>query len=265
MSRFLTKIINDPPGKKGERVKKDATHLSAVVATHKIEKVATSDEMVGNLVATTSKEVGNLVATASETDTHQIPLVATHEKGRVAPRKGDRHNPNKTRLVGWIDKEIFKRIKHYCVDRGISIGEFVETVGVHHIDLVGSHQNANMATGNVEVVGTLLPHDDLMRLYKTDEDIIRLYQKYNPGNKWRATDDAVACKYNKVDRRILEYAMVLTKVNARFKKINSFKYYEDEINCCVDKHLSLETMDAMVESARRTWTKAHVEKRGSEP
>ena len=177
----------------------------------------------------------------------------SEESGRplmqsVNAHKRDRHSKARARLSLRPEAAILKRFKVFCAEKNLDMQEFFELAGAHYIEHVNAHMKQN--------VDALAPNDDLMMFYKTDEDIIKLYQHYNPGNKWKASDDRVACNYNRVDRRVLEYAFILTQVNARFKKINSFRYYEDEIRDCLEKHLSSETLDAMVASARRTWAKA---------
>jgi hypothetical protein len=96
----------------------------------------------------------------------------------------------------------------------------------------------------------------MMMKYKTDPSIINLYLHYNADNKWTSADDRAASKYNLVDIRQIELAVIHTQFNARFKKINSFSYYVPEIEEMLEVPLQGETLDIMLKQHKRRWQEA---------
>lgn len=104
----------------------------------------------------------------------------------------------------------------------------------------------------------MLALDDrgLMIIFKTNPLIINLYLRYNPENRWRPADDYEGVRYNDKDIRIIEIGIIQTQFNARFKKINSFKYYTTEIDIALETPLANETTDIMLNQGRRRWSEA---------
>src|SRR5947209_8411861 len=97
---------------------------------------------------------------------------------------------------------------------------------------------------------------DLMILFKTHPTIINLYLQYNPENRWRPADDYEGQRYNDRDIRLIEVGIIQTQFNARFKKINSFKYYTTEIDIALETPLTNETIEIMLKQHRRRWQEA---------
>lgn len=95
-----------------------------------------------------------------------------------------------------------------------------------------------------------------MIIYKTSPAIINLYLQYNPENRWKPADDYEGQKYNNTDIRIIEIGIIQTQFNARFKKINSFKYYTTEIDIARETPLSTETIDIMLKQGKWRWSEA---------
>lgn len=149
-----------------------------------------------------------------------------------------------------MSADIVNRIRHFCVDRNLEQQEFVELAAIHFMDAVDSQKSA--------AVDSKLALDDreLMIIFKTEPSIINLYLQYNPENRWKPADDYEGQRYNGKDIRLIEVGIIQTQFNARFKKINSFKYYKTEIDIALETPLSEETIEIMLKQGRRRWTQA---------
>lgn len=193
-------------------------------------------------LSTTTPKVASRLSTTRK--------VASHRKKKVASRKGDRHRGDKVPFNNRLSSDMLSRIKHFCLDHDLEQQEFVELAASHFMDAVDSHQS--------DEVDSMLALDDrgLMIMFKTHPLIINLYLQYNPENRWKPTDDYAAVKYNDKDIRIIEIGIIQTQFNARFKKINSFKYYTTEIDIALETPLSNETTDIMLKHGRRRWSEA---------
>jgi hypothetical protein len=193
-----------------------------------------------------------LSTTPVEVAIQQAPRrrVAIHRKKRVDNRKGDRHRGDKVPFNNRLSIETLNRIKHFCVDHGLEQQEFTELAAIHFMDAVDSQK--------VMAVDSMLALDDrgLMILFKTQLTIINLYLQYNPENRWKPADDYEGQRYNDKDIRLVEVGIIQTQFNARFKKINSFKYYTTEIDIALEAPLTDEVIDIMLKQARRRWEQA---------
>ena len=176
--------------------------------------------------------------------------VAIHRKDKVDSRKGDRHKIDKVPFNNRLNEEIVNRIKHFCVDHNLEQQEFAELAAIHFIESVDSHR--------LKEVDSMIALDDrdLMIMFKTSPTIINLYLQYNPENRWKPADDYEGRKYNGKDIRLVEVGIIQTQFNARFKKINSFKYYTTEIDIAFETPLQEETIEIMLKHGRRRWEDA---------
>lgn len=210
--------------------------------------VGTHKALVGTKVPTKTGLVGTKVPTTNK--------AGTHTSKSTGPRRGDRHREGRAQFKVRPDGDILKEVKKFCAARGLTYQEFFEHAAVHFMNAVGTHE-----TG---VVGTLVPHDDMMMMInKSDDDIIMLYRSYT-GNRWKAADDRVGAEYNGTDRRIIELGILSTLVNSKGKRINSFAYFKPEIDSKIDEvretKLGDETIDAYLSLARRRWGKIQAER-----
>ena len=139
------------------------------------------------------------------------------------------------------------RIKHFCLDHGMEQQDFAELSAIHFMEVVDSQKTA--------AVDSMLALDDreLMIMFKTEPRIINLYLQYNPENRWKPADDHEGRRYNGRDIRLIEIGFIQTQFNARFKKINSFKYYTTEIDIAFETPLADETIEIMLKQGRRRW------------
>lgn len=173
--------------------------------------------------------------------------VAGHTEKQRAVHKGDRHSKEKGRYDNRIDMDVLKSLKKFCTDHDMEQQTFAQISAVHYMEYVAGHKER-------EVDG-LPSHDDLKILYKTDEDIIALYRQYLPLNKWKAGDDREGRKMNDVDRRLIEYGILQCLFRKGKGKINSFKYFVEEIRILEDLHLPDQALSAAVFTLRRRWKK----------
>jgi hypothetical protein len=128
--------------------------------------------------------------------------------------------------------------------------EFAELAAIHFMDFVDSHQTEKQDSTQA------LDDRELMILFKTEPSIINLYLQYNPENRWKPADDYEGVRYNGKDIRLIEFGIIQTQFNARFKKINSFKYYTTEIDIALETPLQEETIEVMLKHGRRRWAEA---------
>jgi hypothetical protein len=176
--------------------------------------------------------------------------VDSHRRKKVDSRKGDRHRNDKVPFNNRLTEATVNRIKHFCVDHSLEQQEFAELAAIHFMDAVDSHYT--------DIPDSQLSHDDreLMIMYKTSPTIINLYLQYNSENRWKPADDYEGVRYNDKDIRIIEVGIIQTQFNARFKKVNSFKYYTTEIDIALETPLTSETIDIMLKHGRRRWSEA---------
>jgi hypothetical protein len=214
----------------------DSTMVDSQLATM-VDSQLASVKMVDSQLATKEVVVDSQLSTKKK--------VASHHSKKVASRKGDRHRGDRVPFNNRLSEDIVNRIKHFCLNHNLEQQEFVELAASHFIEAVDSHQTA--------MVDSMLAIDDrdMMILYKTRPLIINLYLQYNPENRWKPADDYVAQHYNESDIRLIEVGIIQTQFNARFKKINSFKYYTTEIDIALETPLADETIELMLKQARR--------------
>jgi hypothetical protein len=176
--------------------------------------------------------------------------VDSHRRKQVDSRKGDRHRGDKVPFNNRISEATYQRIKHFCVDHDLEQQEFAELAAIHFMDAVESHQT--------EKSDSRIADDDrgLMMLFKTHPPIINIYLQYNPENRWKPADDYEGQRYNDKDIRLVEIGIIQTQFNARFKKVNSFKYYTTEIDIALETPLANETIEIMLKQGRRRWAEA---------
>jgi hypothetical protein len=149
-----------------------------------------------------------------------------------------------------IPPELDEKFRMFRAKRRLDLQEFYQLAGAHFLECVDAHEGEN--------VDALASHDDRdkMILFKTQPPIINLYLRYNPENRWKPTDDFEGQRYNGKDVRLIEIGIIQTQFNARFKKINSFKYYTTEIDIALETPLADDTIEIMLAQGRRRWEAA---------
>lgn len=166
-----------------------------------------------------------------------------------------------------IDKEIDKKVRKYCfidADPKVELREFYERAAVHLLDLLDTQKVGSLSAET--------PLDDrrLKMMYKTKPFIINLYLRYNTifnemasssGKKWTARwtsrDDESATRYNELPATIIELGILQTQIQKGFgsSRIQTFKYYIDEIENVLSSGISDEMLDTIVQYHRQIWYK----------
>lgn len=132
-----------------------------------------------------------------------------------------------------LNKGIANKINDFCYSRKIEKQVFFEALaGQFFATLAGQP-----ATEYAEILAGQPAHDDMM-IFKTHEDIIMRYERYT-NRPWNHHDDEIGSKFNSVDVRLIEAAMIFTIANKlgssnAFQQIKSFKYFVSEIEYIVD-------------------------------
>lgn len=201
------------------------------VEVHQPQLAEVSPQMVDSQTATKTLVVDCQTATTKR--------VAVHHKRKVDSRTGDRHATDRVKWSGRFRPDIWKRISDFCHEREIEKLYFFEAAALHLIEMVEAHR--------AELVEGETPHDDVLMIYKTCEDIISLYLGLTGNKKWKPADDRVGCQFNDADRRFLEIGMLRTVINFKGKRINSFAYFRPEIEHTINEMWSAKLSDEAVE------------------
>jgi hypothetical protein len=240
MSKLLTKILNDPPGKKTEKIKADLVKTDDVLSGHPQNQ---NVDVNTQKVDTHKTQKVNFVDVNESTKFKSgHPQNTKNEK-----QKTDRHRADLKRINFRLTPELHQLFQEFRVKYKLEIQEFFTQAALRFIESSGHPQNQN--------VDSFASQDDrrMKILYSTKPSIINIYAKYHPQNRWKPTDDAIASRFNEVEENIIELAILQTQGNAGYKKIHSFKYYVAEIEHLQEIELQGETVELMLERRRQQW------------
>jgi hypothetical protein len=247
MSRLLTKILNDPPGQKASlpKLKTTETTEKSVDAHLNLSgrpQIENVDVLPVFVDAHKPSKTTFVDANASTNVKSGRPQINKKQYAET-----DRHKAELKRVHFRLTEELDQVFRAFRATHSLEIQEFFTLAALHYIELCGRPQ--------IENVGVWASQDDrrLMILYNTSTSIINIYKKYHPQNKWKPTDDKSASRFNDVDLKIIELAILQTQGNAGYKKIHSFKYYITEIEHLLEIGLQPETIDTMLERRRQQW------------
>jgi hypothetical protein len=161
------------------------------------------------------------------------------------------------------ESSIVKRAQHFIIENKKEVPtmrDFFELAATKLMDEFGNP--------TISELGTNPPLDDrrLKMLYKSRPFIINLYLRYNSvfnelssagGKKWTARwsprDDESAVRYNDVPAAILELGILQTQIQKGFgsSRIQTFKYYTDEIEKVLASGVSDEMLDTILKYHRQ--------------
>jgi hypothetical protein len=249
MSKLLTNILNDLPGQN----KNKTDNLKPVkVDTHKNKNGHPQNRNVGVNIkkVDTHKMQENQNVDVNESTF----LKSGHpQNAKIENTKKDRHRADLKRINFRLTPELHQLFQEFRVKHKLEIQEFFTLAALRFIEQSGHPQNQN--------VDSFASQDDRrkMILFSTKPSIINIYTKYHPYNKWKPTDDAIASRFNDVDEKIIELAILQTQGNAGYKKIYSFKYYVTEIEYLQEMALQEKTINTMLERRKQQWKEFSIE------
>lgn len=171
-------------------------------------------------------------------------------KKAAAAHKSDRHRTDLVRQHFRIPPELDEQIRLFRAKKNLELQEFYQLAAAHLMNSVDAHKSEQ-----VDALASLDDRDTMI-LFRTEPSIINIYLQYNPENRWKPADDYEGQRYNGKDIRLVEIGIIQTQFNARFKKVNSFKYYTTEIDIALEVPLESETINIMLRQGRRRWTEA---------
>jgi hypothetical protein len=268
-------IQENPPGHSNQSLLD--TQSSAKLDTQTNKSLGTQD----NLLDTPKQE--NSGHSTSETLSAETPKKDFNAPRKVAdldtqaPKtKNSGHSKNNNwrrydqarstvRVNLHISREIDKKVRQYClVDANpkVELKEFYEQAALHYLDYLD--------TQNITSLGAEAPLDNrrLKILFKTQPPIINLYLAYNAvfnelsgaqkgkwAARWTPRDDAAAQRYNDLSLQIIELGIIHTQINKGFGqgKIQTFKYYTEEIEKVLTSGVSDEMLDTVLKYHRQIW------------
>lgn len=166
-------------------------------------------------------------------------------------KQRDRHAPGSYRVNSRIPEVLATELKHLALDMGIDFQELVAQALTHFKQCVGAHIKEQVGEQSFVSAGAKVHYDDL-KIFKTYDDIIMLYEAYT-GNRWKVKDDRDGQQFNGLDRRIIEVGILQTMLNFRGRKINSFKYFIPEIEIAIQANLKGETLELFLKRRREQW------------
>jgi hypothetical protein len=198
---------------------------------------------------TASSDVGAQQSTISKTGAH-----TSRDWNKVEDQRGT------GRAALRPNKEILRKFKVYCASNNFTLTEFFELAGMRFLELDAQIDGE---------VGAMAPLDDrrLKMRYKTRVSIINLYLAYtarfneHSGNaagkwsgKWLPRDDEAAYVFNDVDIKAIEEGIIQTQHNKGIGngKIQTFKYYVDEIQNVLQANMPESALAVMVDYHRAT-------------
>jgi hypothetical protein len=195
----------------------------------------------------------------SDTKTPEIKNSDTRDFNKINRKSYDLTYEQKRKIETSRDRmnlrpniEIGRKIRVFCAENGLELSEFFEICAVTYIE--------NLGHPSKKISDTKTPIDDrrLMINWKTKGHIINLYLRYNvffnAKSRWSVSDDEKGIKFNDLDFRIIELGIIQTQFQKNFKgKINSFGYYENEINNFIELGMNEELLETMLKINRQRW------------
>jgi hypothetical protein len=176
--------------------------------------------------------------------------------------KYDRKRKSKGVFLRTSD-DITKRFKQFCIENEWDFSYGTELAWNKLMTDLDSQKNAPL--------DSLIALDDrrLKMMYKSKPVIINLYLRYNAvfnelaGDqskgkwtaRWTPRDDEAAAKFNDLKPAIIELGILQTQTNKGFGqgKIQTFKYYAEEIEKVLLSGVSDEMLETILQYHRQIW------------
>ena len=157
---------------------------------------------------------------------------------------------------------ITKKFKQFCIENDWDFSQGTE--------LAWNKLMSDLDSQALGSLDSLIAQDDrrLKMMFKTKPFIINLYLRYNSafnelasgdGKKWSARwsprDDEAALRYNDVTAAIVELGILQTQIQKGFRtsRIQTFKYYTDEIEKVLASGVQDEMLETILKYHRQIW------------
>jgi hypothetical protein len=207
-------------------------------------------------------------------DWASVEEIGSEQTGRPVAKQTDAHLTARSDARLRVDKRQKKKmtvryssaleqeIREFCARHGLEINDLHALAIVHFMEAM---ENRTSGSDTERTPGNIAermparkkyrtPHDDLKIIFKSEDNIIMLFQQIT-GRKWRAEDDREGARFNKVDPRIIEIGMLTTRLQSRRPQINSFKYFIPEIEFLISADVSEQNLNVNVRRLREKFAK----------
>lgn len=251
------KRLGTQPDKIGNPTNQKLGSQFEKVGTPTAKKLGTNAPNEKSWAPNPEKGLGTNVPKSKKLGTQQLKTTEEY-------RKYEKARPT-TSLHIRAESSIVKRAQHFIIENKKEVPtmrDFFELAATKLMDEFGNPTNLEL--------GTNPPIDDrrLKMLYKTKPFIINLYLRYNSifnelaesgGKKWAARwsprDDESAHRYNEIPPPIVELGILQTQVQKGFgsSRIQTFKYYTDEIEKVLASGVSDEMLGTILQYHRQLW------------
>lgn len=177
--------------------------------------------------------------------------------------KWEKYDKNRKRKGTFLrtGEEITKKFKQFCIENDWDFS--------HGTELAWNKIMSDLAIQKPGGLDSLIALDDrrLKMLYKSKPFIINLYLAYNTifnefssgksnwKPRWTPRDDEAGQKLNDSDIALVELGIIQTQINkgAGQGRIQTFKYYMDEIENFLQAEINPETARTILEVNRKMW------------
>lgn len=214
------------------------------------------------LISKTSKRISKKNEDLDSKISEDQNLDSQNDKEKSEWRKYEQKRKSKGVFLRTND-EITKKFKQFCIGQDWEFSEGTEIAW----NRLMNDPDIQSSSG----LDSLIAHDDrrLKMLYKTKPFIINLYLQYNSvfneistgGKKWTAKwsprDDESGVRYNDILPEIVELGILQTQIQKGIGtgRIQTFKYYLDEIENVLSSGASDEMLKTILQYHRQIWEK----------
>lgn len=207
----------------------------------------------GDWIAKKGKDLDSKISKKPESDSQK-------PEGKGKWEKYDKSRKRKGIFLRTGD-EITKKFKQYCIENDWDFS--------HGTEIAWNKLMSDLDSQPTGSLDSLIALDDrrLRMLYKSKPLIINLYLAYNTifnefaggksvwKSRWTPRDDEAAQKYNESEISLIELGIIQTQMNKGIGqgRIQTFKYYTDEIDNFLQAEINQETAKTILAVNRKMW------------
>lgn len=207
MSRFLTKIINDPPG--GARAPEDKPRPVVTEAPRLVESLPIASKIAENRTAR-QPELDSQTARLDSQPTGQpdSQTASVDNENRYPSRR------NRTQITARLPAQKVEKYKLWCFMNRVDLQDAIE-------------RGMDWLTGQLDSQSSTYQFDDIDDT-SIDEGIINFYERWTR-NKATVKDKAAHAEVQHLAPHIIKCGILLSLQRAK-GRINSFRYCHGAIN-----------------------------------